>query len=551
MFQRPRPSRPALAALLTASVTGALALAQYASGGGAQGMTQPPTLNGPALSSRDRVYTADQTSNTVTVINPATNTVVGQIPLGHPRPGVLGALDDMQVNVHGLGFSPDGQYLDVISNASNGVTIIRTRDNHVLGTVYIGRGPHEGFFTPDGKQVWVTVRGEDYLSVIDVASLKETGRIRVAQGPGMVVFSPDGQRAFVDSSRTAQLDVIDVPTHKVIARVPVVSPFSPNLVVTPDGKEVWLTHKDVGKVTAIDARTFKVLHVLDTGKVTNHVNAVSTGAGDFIYVTVGGENVVKVIKRGAKPQIVATIPTGMTPHGIWPSGDNTRVYVGLEDQDAVDVIDTASNTVIKTIPIGQMPQALVYVANAVPSGAGTQNLKTVRVGLPSVKIKLGVPDKPFAFLPAALKGVAGNVVIRSLEGTDDLTLKAEGLTPGAQYTLFLTESPVAPFGLMQHVMDFKADEKGKVEASAMASIFDAFTLRGTAKDGKPDGPAIKSSKVNLDHLVVWPKDPQTTAKLFTDQGQPYAVSPFDTDLNAGPAILSNSNDAAATSPLTR
>lgn len=551
MFQRPRPSRPALAALLTASVTGALALIQCASGGGAQSMTQPPTLNGPALSSRDRVYTADQTSNTVTVINPATNTVVGQIPLGHPRPGVLGALDDMQVNVHGLGFSPDGQYLDVISNASNGVTIIRTRDNHVLGTVYIGRGPHEGFFTPDGKQVWVTVRGEDYLSVIDVASLKETGRIRVAQGPGMVVFSPDGQRAFVDSSRTAQLDVIDVPTHKVIARVPVVSPFSPNLVVTPDGKEVWLTHKDVGKVTAIDARTFKVLHVLDTGKVTNHVNAVSTGAGDFIYVTVGGENVVKVIKRGAKPQIVATIPTGMTPHGIWPSGDNTRVYVGLEDQDAVDVIDTATNTVIKTIPIGQMPQALVYVANAVPSGPGTQNLKTVRVGLPSVKIKLGVPDKPFAFLPAALKGLSAHVIVRSLEGTDDLTLKADGLTPGAQYNLFLTESAVAPFGMMQHVLDFKADAKGKAEASAMTSVFDAFTLRGTAKDGKPDGAAIKASKVNLDHLVVWPKDPQTTAKLFANQGQPYAVSPFDTDLEAGPAILSDSNDAAATSPLTR
>ena len=82
-------------------------------------------------------------------------------------------------------------------------------------------------------------------------------------------------------------------------------------------------------------------------------------------------------------------------------------------------------------------------------------------------------------------------------------------------------------------------------------MFDAFTLRGTAKDGKPDGAAIKASKVNLDHLVVWPKDPQTTAKLFANQGQPYAVSPFDTDLEAGPAILSDSNDAAATSPLTR
>ncbi|MGI8748861.1 MAG: beta-propeller fold lactonase family protein [Deinococcus sp.] len=533
-----------LTALLALSLTGIVL------GGGSGGLSQPPALNGPALSTRDRVYTADQTSNTVTVINPATNTTLGQIQLGHPRPKVLGALDDMQVNVHGLGFSPDGRYLDVISNASNGVSIIRTRDNKLLGTVYIGRGPHEGFFTPDGGQVWVTVRGEDYLSVIDVARMREVERIKVANGPGMVVFSPDGRHAFVDSSRTAEVDVVDVRTRRVVARTPVVSPFSPNIVVTPDGKEVWLTHKDVGKVTAIDARTFKVLHVLDTGKVTNHVNAVSTKEGDFIYVTVGGENVVKVIRRGKDPRIVATIKTGDTPHGIWPSGDNTRVYVGLEDQDAVDVIDAASNTVITTIPIGQMPQALVYVANAVPTGSGTENLKTVRLGLPSVKIKLVVPDKPFAFLPGALKKLSANVVVRKLEGTDDLTLKAEGLTPGAEYNLFLTESAVAPFGAVQHLMDFKADEKGKVEASAMASIFDAFALKGTAKDGKPDGAAIKASKVNLDHIVIWPKDPQTTAKLFTDQGQPYAVSPFDTDLEAGPAILTDSN-MPGSSPLTR
>ncbi|WP_133161883.1 hypothetical protein [Deinococcus koreensis] len=79
MFQRHRPFRPDLAALLTPSVTGALALAQQASGG-AQGMSQPPAINGPAVSARDRVDTADQTSTTVTVMNLATNAVP------HPSP---------------------------------------------------------------------------------------------------------------------------------------------------------------------------------------------------------------------------------------------------------------------------------------------------------------------------------------------------------------------------------------------------------------------------------------------------------------------------------
>ncbi|MBB5379296.1 YVTN family beta-propeller protein [Deinococcus metalli] len=79
-------------------MTGALALVQHASGGGAQDVLQPPTLNGPALSSRDRVSTADQTSNTVTVIHPATNTVIGQIPLSNPRSDTSAAKQRAQTN---------------------------------------------------------------------------------------------------------------------------------------------------------------------------------------------------------------------------------------------------------------------------------------------------------------------------------------------------------------------------------------------------------------------------------------------------------------------
>ena len=54
---------------------------------------QAPALAGAtATSSRDRVYTGDQTSNTVSVIDAGTNTFLGTIALGDPRPGVLGPL---------------------------------------------------------------------------------------------------------------------------------------------------------------------------------------------------------------------------------------------------------------------------------------------------------------------------------------------------------------------------------------------------------------------------------------------------------------------------
>ena len=132
----------------------------------------------------DRVYTADQNTNTVSVFDPSTNRLLGQIVLGNQRPDVLSPLYRGEINVHGLGFSPDHKTLIAISNGSNSVTFIDTATNKVKGKTYVGRSPHEGFFTADGKEVWVVVRGEDYIAVIDPHTFRETRRIPTAVGPG-------------------------------------------------------------------------------------------------------------------------------------------------------------------------------------------------------------------------------------------------------------------------------------------------------------------------------------------------------------------------------
>ena len=205
--------------------------------------------------------------------------------------------------------------------------------------------------------------------------MKETRRIELANGPGMTMFGPDGKYAFVCSSFTPELAVIDVASHKIVKRLPQVSPFSPNIAVTPENDEVWITLKDVGKVQIYSAKPpFEQKAVLDTGPITNHVNFANNRNGKFAYVTIGGTNEVKVFRRGETPELVATIPVGELPHGIWPSGDGSRVYVALENGEHCVAIDTVTNKVIANIPIGQTTQALVYVPNAVPNGPGTENL---------------------------------------------------------------------------------------------------------------------------------------------------------------------------------
>jgi YVTN family beta-propeller protein len=321
------------------------------------------------VNGRDRVYAAEQFSNTVSVIDPSTNKNLGVIRLGDPQPMNLSPLYKGQVLVHGLGFSPDRKTLAVVSIASNSVTFVDTATNRVKHTTYVGRSPHEAFFTQGGSEVWVTVRGEDYVAVLDGATYTEKARIQVPNGPGMTIFSPDGTYGYVCSSFTPETVVVSTKTHEIVGRVKQVSPFCPNIAASPDGEQVWLTLKDVGKTMVFAAKPpFQILRVIDTGPITNHVNFVRTPRGQFAYITIGGLNQVKAFRTDNFEQ-VAGIPVGDLPHGIWPSGDGTRVYVGIENGDAVTAIDTTTNRVTATIPNGQAAQALVYVPEAVPSQA--------------------------------------------------------------------------------------------------------------------------------------------------------------------------------------
>lgn len=421
----------------------------------------------PAAS--DRVYTADQNTNTISVFDPAGNRLLGQIVLGNQRPDVLSPLYRGEINVHGLGFSPDHKTLIAISNGSNSVTFIDTATNKVKGKTYVGRSPHEGFFTADGKEVWVVVRGEDYISVIDPHTFRETRRIPTAVGPGMVQFLPDGKLAFAVSSFTPEVDVIDVKAHKVIKRIPVVSPFSPFLQFTPDHREMWMTHKDVGKVTRIDTRTFEVTGVIDTGFITNHLAFARVGGKTYAYVTVGGENVVKVYTTDKEAKLLATIPTGALPHGIWTSDDSSRVYVGLENGDGVDVIDPAVNKVVAHMPGGQAPQALVYLSHVAAPGSA-DNLSP-RINQDAVNIPLAAPDG------AAARGF---VVARQLGVVDALEVNVFKLKPATQYSVVLGGQPVGTV---------RTDAKGNANGTMIGPVR-GFTRPDAAAAPRPSAQQI-------------------------------------------------------------
>ncbi|MEE1805241.1 YncE family protein [Streptomyces sp. BE133] len=446
-------------------------------------LIQAPALSGAQkISGNDRVYTADQDSNTVSVVNPATNKVLGTIALGKPRlspsADVLGAMYDGEIDVHGLGFSRDGKWLDVIDVTTNAVHIIDTATNKVVRTMYVGRAPHEGFFSPDGTRLWVAVRGQDYISVIDWRAGKEVDRIHTEDGPSKVVFSPDGKFAYVNHLRASRLDQIDVASHKIIKRVqiPAQAGGSSDEAISPDGRDIWLGMPTNGRTTAVvNARTLRVEAVLNTGPRTNHPNFVTVGGIDYAYMTVGGLNETLVYRRsktGAAPTLVKTIHNnGHGPHGIWPSPDNTRIYIALQNSDAVDVIDTKTNSVIKTLPIGQSPMALVYVARSTPA-TSTQNLGRQGLGMRTQNLPLRVSGS----------SGQGTALIRALPGLNEVTIGATGLPPNQTFTAYASDGTRTTA-----LMSMMSNEFGNIDESLSYSYF--FPNHYTSVILKPGTPA--------------------------------------------------------------
>lgn len=411
------------------------------------------------VSGKDRFYTSDQFSNTVSVVDPASNTLLGVIRLGDTTPMNLSPLYKGQLLVHGMGFSPDHKTLLAVSIGSNSVSFIDTATNAVRRTAHLGRSPHEAFFTPDGTEVWVSVRGEEHIAVLDAATAKEMRRIAVPNGPGMTIFSPDGAYGYVCSSFSPETVVTDIKTHAIVGRVKQESPFCPDIAATPDGKQVWFTLKDVGRTQVFEARPpFAPLKTIETGPITNHVNIVRTKAGQLAYVTIGGLNQVKVFRTDDFTQ-VATIPTGALPHGLWPSGDGSRVYVGLENADKAAVIDTATDTVIANIPIGQGPQGVAYVPNAVPEGDGRQNLQP-----------LGAAGKTSALTLAGADGKPATQVTLFDQGVlQTLQAAVTGLPPKMPFVLALVSDPKGAGGL-EPLAAFMTNPAGAAIVNAIGPI---------------------------------------------------------------------------------
>jgi len=96
-----------------------------------------------------------------------------------------------------------------------------------------------------------------------------------------------------------------------------------------------------------------VLLIASTLLMTIGANPATASPGRA-YVSNNGSDTVTVVDT-ATNTVIAVIPVGDRPRGLAVTADGARVFVANEGDNTVSVISTASNTVVATVPVGRAP----------------------------------------------------------------------------------------------------------------------------------------------------------------------------------------------------
>lgn len=374
----------------------------------------------------DRVFICNEDSNTLAVVNPYSNTMESTVNLTSfdedPRPpfrfvtgGVVPTHAAMiqkplyhgAISIHGAAPSPDSRLIASTGRGSSNVYLIDTRTRSVVGNttnpqsgattnaqrlssgILVGREPHEPTFTRNGRELWVVLRGEDRIVILDVeralrqAGGTDAGAVRqfidTLNGPAQVWFSADGKLAFVVSQKVPKVDVFDVnpdragysrPKRKTTLDLKAQDPFgfTPFQKTTPDGREVWFSHKLADSVSAWETsgghRLLSHVKLGDKAR-PNHVEFVENAKGRAVYASLGrvddggpgdvASSQIAIIDRSAPAgsrQVVGSFYThGRESHGLWTNPEGTRLYVAHE-QDELPGTPAEGQTVCSVFDVG-------------------------------------------------------------------------------------------------------------------------------------------------------------------------------------------------------
>lgn len=343
-----RHASSASALLLTWTVACSGGFEARSSGG--LGSVPVPAVQGPA------VLVADSKGESVVVVNPERFEAMARIELtggAHP---------------HHIHVNPDGTRLLVTAAGEDlggakrelagegALLLLHAATGRTLAARRLPKPSHDAVFSPDGGAIWLAQRSaKGKVLRLDPQTLETQQEIDVGARPAGVTLSLDGRYLFTANTGSDDVSVIDLERREVIKTIPV---GDGPVGVWPGPDDVMYVDNEAGEtLSAIDVGALEVTKTFALG-FRPGVVALAPG-GRELWVT-DGEHGRVTFWDPDRATNIGELRTGDGAHGLVFGPDGVRAFVTNQGANSLSVIDVASRSVIKTLPMDGQPIGLVF-----------------------------------------------------------------------------------------------------------------------------------------------------------------------------------------------
>jgi YVTN family beta-propeller protein len=257
-------------------------------------------------------------------------------------------------------------------NVIGNIVVIDAEMNKVTSTIPVGQSPCGVAVTPDGSKVYV-VHEDNSIIVIDTATQQVKDTILVGQSPCDVAVTPDG-------SEDNMIITIGSSTQQVKHTIPKdtipVGQSPCGVAVTPDGSKVYVPNRgsDSNSIIVIDTVTQQVESTIPVRQSLRGVAITPDGTKGYAWTRkptcvwrCGTMSFMRqecddiIVIDTATQRVTATIPVGQRLQDVAITPDGSQAYVVNGDNANVSVIDIARQKVSDTISVGRYPTNVAVI----------------------------------------------------------------------------------------------------------------------------------------------------------------------------------------------
>ena len=275
------------------------------------------------------------------------------------------------------GLAAQSDTLVVLNKSEFRAVLIDPATGNVLAKLPTGHGPHEVVTSPDGRTAYVSNFGPfnhypagdqthlqpgSTITVIDIENraVKTTWDLGTHMSPHGLLVSHDGKYVWVTTETPQSLLELDAASGKVLRAWPSTQQRTHLIVATPDEKKFYATNTISGSVSVID-RAEGTVKVLPTGPGSEGI-AISPD-GREVWVGVRAGDKLAVIST-ATDEIIATFESGgKGPSRLHFTPDGKEVWVSNSSSNQEAMFDARERKMLATIDMPKGPSGMVFSAD--------------------------------------------------------------------------------------------------------------------------------------------------------------------------------------------